>query len=343
MRRVLIIGYGKIARSVHAAVWRDLAKAGKAEVVAICDSSPARLSLVAADFGDSVVMQMEAGLRALENGEFDVADICTPGHLHAELVLSALAAGTHVLVEKPVCHDYLTWKEICAARAGRHVGVFQTLRTTQNVIELKRAILEGRLGKITRISVLHHARHVLNEAEWVTEYRSDGILFESAIHFIDLAIYLLGSGGLTIDAVKYYETSHRPLLTGFELLAHDNYSHHIHIDFLQDSLMHSGIQSRTILSADGADAELQFYPPSMTLLSGVVDPVNQLRSSLRRAWFLGRSLAQPRVKLAPHYAIAASLLEAIDGRTDAPLVSVADLGVTMATLDEISAGWKGRA
>ena len=41
----------------------------------------------------------------LSRSDIDVVDIVTRGD-HQELVFQALAAGKHVLVEKPVCHDY---------------------------------------------------------------------------------------------------------------------------------------------------------------------------------------------------------------------------------------------
>ncbi len=41
----------------------------------------------------------------IERDDIDIVDICTPGHLHAEIALAALAAGKHVLVEKPLANS----------------------------------------------------------------------------------------------------------------------------------------------------------------------------------------------------------------------------------------------
>ena len=47
----------------------------------------------------------EFSARALERDDIDIVDIMTPGHLHAEIAIAALAAGKHVIVEKPLANS----------------------------------------------------------------------------------------------------------------------------------------------------------------------------------------------------------------------------------------------
>ena len=51
----------------------------------------------------------------IERDDIDVVDICTPGHLHADIALAALEAGKHVLVEKPLANTLAEAEEMVAA------------------------------------------------------------------------------------------------------------------------------------------------------------------------------------------------------------------------------------
>src|SRR3954462_4800502 len=63
---------------------------------------------VRGNFGGAGGVQDLTGVRKydtldalLADPEIDMVDLCLPSHLHRELALKALAAGKHVLVEKP--------------------------------------------------------------------------------------------------------------------------------------------------------------------------------------------------------------------------------------------------
>src|SRR5690606_13962464 len=55
--------------------------------------------------------------RAIERDDVDVVDICTPGDTHAEIAEAALAAGKHVLVEKPMANSVAEAESMAAAAA----------------------------------------------------------------------------------------------------------------------------------------------------------------------------------------------------------------------------------
>ena len=56
--------------------------------------------------------------RLVESDEIDVVDICTPGDSHAEIALAALAAGKHVLCEKPLANTVEEARLMAAGRTG---------------------------------------------------------------------------------------------------------------------------------------------------------------------------------------------------------------------------------
>ena len=88
--RVAVIGLGVIGR-VHARILRD---AGM--LYAVCDVDAAKL----ADYPD--VAQVTDYTRLLDELQPDAVHICTPHHLHAEMVIAALERNIHVLCEKPM-------------------------------------------------------------------------------------------------------------------------------------------------------------------------------------------------------------------------------------------------
>lgn len=337
-RKLCILGYGKVSRELHRPAWEALAAVGKVRITTICEPSAAGARGARQDFPDASVIQEPATV-VLASVNCDLVDICTPGHTHAALTLQALARGLDVLVEKPLCHTVEEADAIIAATGRAAVSVCQTLRFTAPSLALIQARDLGRLGEVTRIQVTHHARHALSEAEWVTRSRPDGVLFENAIHFLDLAHATLGDGiELGIDAVKFYETSHRRVLTGFELLASDVNGRHVSIDFLQDSLVHSGLHTRVLVSGTGADAELRFYPPGFRLFSGAVDPLNDMRADVRRLIQLGGTFRDPRRRARPHLVLARDLLDAaVHGRRT--LVPPSAVRPTIAVLDQLGKLW----
>ena len=51
----------------------------------------------------------------VDRDDIDIIDICTPGYLHADIALAALAAGKHVLVEKPLANSVAESEQMVAA------------------------------------------------------------------------------------------------------------------------------------------------------------------------------------------------------------------------------------
>lgn len=337
--QITILGYGKIARDAHGPAWQRAAAAGKAIVRTIYEPTASGCTAAAAAFPQAEVVRADARVAFDAPLVGDVVDVCTPGNLHYELVMGALAAGCHVLVEKPLAHSADEVDQIADAQQGAVVQVCQTFRLATPVQQLRTALAAGRLGRITRIQAVHHARHILSEAEWVTRTRPDGALFENAIHLLDLVHFLLElDAPLSITAKRFQQAHHRPVLTGFEMFASDDQGRLVTIDFLQDSLAHSALMSRIYVSATGADAELRFYPDGFRLLSGVVDPLHDLRADLGRLGTLTRRSLRFRTVTGPHDVLIGDLLQSrVEGSE--PICSPASALPGVATAEALGKAW----
>jgi predicted dehydrogenase len=335
---VSIFGYGKVARELHRPVWEQLQQAGAARVISIYEPAREGARLARRHFPHAEVVEAPAweGLVATDS---DLVDICTPGHTHAELVLKAASEGHNVLVEKPLCHTTAELRDLIRASGSRKIAVYQTRRYSEPIISFIEARERGAIGRVTRVQMIHHARHILNEAEWVVEARPDGVLFENVVHHVDLAQYILGTNeALNISAARFYETSHQPILTGVEFMAEDDLGRRVSVDFLQDSLTHSSFQSVILISATAADVELRFSPPGLRLMSGLLDPFHDLAADARRMASGVRQVLRPATRAAGHHAVASDMLAAIHhDRT--PALAPAEVAGTVGTIERLSRLW----
>ena len=116
-----VVGAGFVAQVVHLP---ELARhPERFAVTALADPDGAAARRAAARFGLPRVYEDHVAL--LEEGGVDAIVVCSPDATHAAVVLDALAAGVHVLVEKPLCLTLEDADRIVAASAaaGRVVQV----------------------------------------------------------------------------------------------------------------------------------------------------------------------------------------------------------------------------
>jgi predicted dehydrogenase len=98
--RVGIIGCGNVGARLHLPAW--LSRPDLAQVVGLADPTESSLDAarIAAHLEDEQVHLDPSELIA--RADVDVVDICTPQHLRRDILLEAIAAGKHILCEKPV-------------------------------------------------------------------------------------------------------------------------------------------------------------------------------------------------------------------------------------------------
>ena len=100
--RVAVVGCGNVS-SGHIRAWRG--EEDRAEIVALVD--------VVEEFAEARRTEFKldgADVRAdyaavLARDDVDVVDVCTPSHLHAEQIEAAMAAGKHIVTEKPTGYN----------------------------------------------------------------------------------------------------------------------------------------------------------------------------------------------------------------------------------------------
>src|SRR3954452_2464585 len=136
--RVAIAGTGFIG-AVHA---RSARLAG-ASLVGVAASSPESGRRAAAALGAE--RAFETAQELVVAPDVDVVHICTPNHLHVPLAEAALAAGKHVILEKPIALDAVGAQAIteAAAEANRIAAVPFVYRFYPTVREARERVRTG--------------------------------------------------------------------------------------------------------------------------------------------------------------------------------------------------------
>ncbi len=185
--RVGIIGFGRIG--AEHADW--LKRAGTVEPVAVADVTPARRNLAES-----------RGLKAYENDTDLLADaaidavlVSSATVMHFDHASAALAAGKHVMVEKPMALDLKQSTELVrlAKVAGRVLSVFHNRRWDVDYLTVLDAVRAGRFGKLINVeSRIGQWGSCVGPAakEWRPEWRNEagfggGGLYDWGSHFID--------------------------------------------------------------------------------------------------------------------------------------------------------------
>ena len=144
--RVAIAGTGFIG-AVHA---RSARLAG-ARLVGVAASSPESARRAAAALGAE--RAFDSAQELASSPDVEVLHICTPNHLHAPLAEAALAAGKHVILEKPIALDGVGAQRIAdvAAESGKIAAVPFVYRYYPTVREARERVRAGTTGPIRLI------------------------------------------------------------------------------------------------------------------------------------------------------------------------------------------------
>ena len=178
--RVGLIGAGGISR-VHADAWRALGAQGFV-------TSFQGAEAIADEYGFQVVAELDDLL-----GLVDVVDIVTPSSSHADLALRAIAAGRHVVCEKPLAATADEAQRVADAAVEAGVRLFpaHVVRYFGEYLRIKEAIDAGRLGDL---AVLRFSRAgSAPQAPWFfRESTGGGVIRDLMIHDIDQAVWFAG-------------------------------------------------------------------------------------------------------------------------------------------------------
>jgi predicted dehydrogenase len=181
-----------VAQVAHLPAYRRLRNV---KLIALCDAEAPKLRALRER------TDVRHAVRSLDEllgiDEVEAVDICLPSHLHHDAVTRALAAGKHVLCEKPLALTSGDVAAIVAAQrtSGRVVLVGMNNRYRADSILVKRQIEEGVIGEVffARAAWVRRRERV-RPADWQVqrEMSGGGVFMDIGIQLLDLVLWLAG-------------------------------------------------------------------------------------------------------------------------------------------------------
>ena len=229
---VAMIGYAFMGKA-HSNAWRNVASyfdVPAFEQRVLVGRDAAGVAKAAAKYGWA---ESSTDWRTvIEREDIQIVDICAPGFMHAEIAIAALAAGKHVLVEKPLANTLAEAESMtAAAKSARSRGVQSMIgfnyRRIPALALARELIDEGRLGAIRHVRAAYLQDWLVDPESPMTwrlnkDTAGSGALGDIASHAIDQVLFLLGDQVTEVSGRLHTFTSHRPGRNGLEEVTVDD-------------------------------------------------------------------------------------------------------------------------
>ena len=205
MVKVGIIGCGKIAQVRHIPEYADNESA---EIGGYFDPTQDRARTMADQYGGRVYETVDA---LLSDTSLDAVSVCLANTAHADVTVSALNSGKHVLCEKPMATNLsdCTAMVKAAEKNGKVLMIDQNQRFAGAHVKAKKLLERGEIGKVLtfRTTFGHGGPETwsvngsLNTWFFDKKRAAMGVMADLGVHKTDLIQYLLGTKVVETTAV----------------------------------------------------------------------------------------------------------------------------------------------
>ena len=220
--RVGMVGYAFMG-AAHSQAWRTVNRVfdlpARARMALVCGRDQRRWRTPPTRLGWDAYTTDWRDL--INRDDIDVVDICTPGDSHAEIAIAALAAGKHVLCEKPLANTVEEARARWPPRRRRRAAGVRSMcgfnyRRVPAVTLMRQLVADGRLG------VIRHVRAVYLQ-DWIVDPQfplvwrlqkdraGSGALGDIGAHIIDLTQFVTGQRISGVSAITETFVKERPL------------------------------------------------------------------------------------------------------------------------------------
>lgn len=190
MRKVGIIGCGNISH-IHAKAYQSIVGV---DLVACSDVDENKGKKFSKKYHCEYYKQYE---RLLRDPTIEVVSICTPHHLHKEMILQCINYKKHILCEKPVLLSTNETRDILEKinESKSKIAVCFQNRFNETTLFVKKFMKEEKLGALKGVRsevTWHRSKEYYLNSPWRGKLDTEGggLLINQAIHSIDLVCWL---------------------------------------------------------------------------------------------------------------------------------------------------------
>ncbi len=228
--RLAIIGTGGMALA-HAHYFNSIRGC---RLVAAVDVNAEKLALFASEHRIPETYSSTTELLAMS--KIDAVSIVTPDPFHAPIAHECLAAGKHVLCEKPLALNYPEAKAMtqAAQKAGVINMVNFTYRNWSSLQKIADIVRSGKIGEVRHVEASYHQAWLVSKewGEWrtspnwlwrlSTEHGSKGVLGDVGVHILDFATFPAGRIKEISCRLKNFKKAPRNRIGKYKLDANDS-------------------------------------------------------------------------------------------------------------------------
>jgi len=269
--RIAIIGTGGMAH-YHA---RFFQKTRGCRLVAGVDTDPERLKAFVE--AHNIPEAYSSTTELLAQSEIDAAVIVTPDPYHKDITLECIAAGKHVLCEKPLALNYRDAKAMtdAAHKAGVINMVHFTYRNWAPLQKIAQLVQSGKIGEVRHVEASYHQAWLVSKAwgDWRTspnwlwrlssEHGSKGVLGDIGVHILDFATFPAGAIKSIYCQLKTFKKAPRNRVDSYKLDANDTAVMTVEfsngaIGSIQTTRWMTGHLNRILLKISGTKGSVSF-------------------------------------------------------------------------------------
>ncbi len=167
-----------------------------AQLVAICDTDQMRVAAVGDEYHIPERGRYTDYHKMLAEVQPDVVSIALPNYLHADVTLTALEAGAHVICEKPMAPTVTQAEAMITAakKADRKLVMCYNYRFRPDVQWMKRMIAAGQLGEIHHVHATWRRETGIPGSGWFGKkaMSGGGAMIDLGVHVLDLTLWFMG-------------------------------------------------------------------------------------------------------------------------------------------------------
>ena len=283
--RILIVGTGGMANT-HAEAY---AKIAGVKLVAGIDTNAERLA--GFQKKHKIAKGFASVAEAIAWGQFDAVSNVTPDPVHYPTTMPLLAAGKHVLCEKPLAVNYPDAAEMteAAAKAGVVNMVNLSYRNGPALSHAARLVADGAIGAVRHFEASYLQSWLTQPAwgEWSTEQQwlwrlstahgSNGVLGDIGVHILDFATFAAGAGVANVSCrLTTFDKAPGGKIGEYTLDANDSANMHLRLTNGAAGVIHA----TRFASGHFNDLKLQIFGTKGGLELRFENNISSLRSCL---------------------------------------------------------------